>query len=52
MLTKSLCLSFLALAMPRPAASQNPPDMQKIMERLDKLEGENQKLLDEIHELR
>jgi hypothetical protein len=52
MLTKSLCLSFLALAMPRPAAPQSPPDMQKIIERLDKLEDENQKLLDEIHELR
>jgi hypothetical protein len=52
MLTKSLCLSVLALAMPRPAAPQSPPDMQKIIERLDKLEDENQKLLDEIHELR
>jgi hypothetical protein len=52
MLTKSLCLSFLALAMPRAAAPQSPPDMQKIIERLDRLEDENQKLLDEIHELR
>jgi uncharacterized protein (UPF0335 family) len=29
-------------------APQSSPDMQKIIERLDKLEDENQKLLDEI----
>jgi hypothetical protein len=54
MLTKSLCLCLclLAVAMPRPAASQTNPDMQKIIQRLDQLEGENHKLLDEIHELR
>ena len=52
MLTKSLCLCLLALAMPRLAAPQTSPDMQKIIERLDKLEDENHKLLDEIHKLR
>ena len=52
MLTKSLGLCLLAIAMPRPAAPQTSPDMQKIIERLDKLEDENHKLLDEIHELR
>lgn len=52
MLTKSLCLCLLTLAMPHPAAPQTGPDMQKLIDRLDKLEIENQKLLDEIHELR
>jgi len=52
MLTKSLGLCLLALAMPRPAAPQTSPDMQKIIERLDKLEQENHQLLDEIRELR
>ena len=52
MLTKSPVLYLLALLMPFPAAPQSSPDMQKILERLDKLEGENQKLLDEIRELR
>ena len=52
MLKKSQYLCLLALAIPHPAASQTSPDMQKIIERLDKLEDENHKLLDEIHELR
>ncbi len=52
MLTKSLGLCLLAIAMPRAAAPQTSPDMQKIIDRLDQLEDENQKLLDEIHELR
>jgi hypothetical protein len=52
MLTKTLGLCLLALAMPRPAAPQTSPDLQKIFDRLDKLEDENQKLLDEIHALR
>ena len=52
MLTKSLCLCLLAVAMPHPAAPQTNPDMQKIIDRLDKLEDENQKLLNEIQELR
>ncbi len=57
MLTKSLCVCVLAIAMPRPAAAQTNPDAQKldtqkILERLDKLEDENQKLLDEIRDLR
>jgi hypothetical protein len=52
MLTKSLGLSLLVLAMPRLAAPQTNPDVQRIIERLDKLEDENQKLLDEIRQLR
>ncbi|MGA2711735.1 MAG: hypothetical protein ABSG41_01410 [Bryobacteraceae bacterium] len=52
MLTKSLGLCLLALAMPRPAAPQASPDMQKIIDRLDKLEDQNRQLLDEIHQLR
>jgi hypothetical protein len=52
MLTKTLGLCLLALAMPRPAAPQTTPDLQKIFDRLDKLEDENHKLLDEIHALR
>lgn len=52
MLTKSLGLCLLVIAIPRPAAPQTGPDMQKIIERLDKLEDENQKLPDEIHQLR
>ena len=51
-LTKSLGLCLLPLLMPRPAAPQTSPDMQKILERLDKLEDENQKLLNEIRDLR
>ena len=35
MLTKSLGLCLLAIAMPHPAAPQTGPDMQKIIERLD-----------------
>jgi len=52
MLTKTLGLCLLALAVPRPAAPQTSPDLQKIFDRLDKLEDENRKLLDEIHALR
>ena len=52
MLTKFLCLCLLALTMPHAAAPQSSPDMQKIIERLDKLEEENHQLLDEIHQLR
>jgi hypothetical protein len=52
MLTKTLGLCLLALAVPRPAAPQTSPDLQKIFDRLDKLEDENHQLLDEIHALR
>ena len=52
MLTKSLGLCLLAMAMPYPAAPQTASDMQKIIDRLDKLEDENHKLLEEIHDLR
>ena len=49
---KSICLCVLAIAVTRVATPQTSPDMQKIVERLDKLEDENQKLLDEIRQLR
>jgi hypothetical protein len=52
MLTKTIGLCLLTFAMPRPAAPQTSPDVQKIFDRLDKLEDENHKLLDEIHALR
>ena len=52
MLTKSLCLCLLALAVPHPAAPQTSPDMQRILERLDKLEEENHQLIVELHALR
>ena len=52
MLTKSLGICLLALALPRLAAPQTAPDLQKIMDRLDQLENQNRQLLDEIHQLR
>ena len=52
MLMKSLGVCWLAMAMPRAAAPQTASDMQKILDRLDKLEDENHKLLEEIHDLR
>ena len=52
MLTRlpGLCLCALAFALP--ASPQSSPDVQKILDRLDKLESENRQLLDEIHQLR
>ncbi len=56
MLTKSPAACLIMLALSGQALPQNNPlppiDMQKIMERLDKLETENQVLLDEVRELR
>jgi hypothetical protein len=52
MLTKTLGLCLLGLAMPHRAAPQTSPDLQKIFDRLDRLEDDNHKLLDEIHALR
>ena len=52
MLTKTIGLCLLTFAMSRSATPQTSPDVQKIFDRLDKLEDENQKLLDEIHALR
>ena len=43
---------LLALAVTRPAAPQTSPDIQKVLDRLDRLENENRALLDEIHALR
>lgn len=53
-----MCLPMLAasliatLTVARPAMAQNTPDIQMVLERLDKLEAENSKLLNEIRELR
>lgn len=52
MLTKITPAFLLALALARPALCQTSPDIQKVLDRLDTLEEENRKLLDEIHELR
>lgn len=52
MLKKSPVLCLLLFATAGLAFSQTSPDIQKILERLDQLEDENHKLLDEIRELR
>ncbi len=52
MLKKSPVLCLLLLWTAVQAFPQTSPDMQKILERLDKLEEENQKMLDEIRQLR
>jgi hypothetical protein len=52
MLTKFLGVSLLAFTLARPAAPQTSPDIQKVLDRLDKLEDENRILLNEIHALR
>jgi len=52
MLTKWSGLCLLVLATPSHAVPQTGPDMQTIVERLNRLEAENQKLLSEIQELR
>lgn len=52
MMTRLSGVFLLALALARPAAPQTSPDIQKVLDRLDKLEDENRMLLDEIHALR
>ena len=52
MLTRFFGVSLLAVALARPAAPQTSPDIQRVLDRLDKLENENRMLLDEIHALR
>jgi hypothetical protein len=56
MLKHSLAICSVALAIigmfARPAIAQSPPDIQAVLERLDKLEAENSRLQDEIQELR
>jgi len=52
MLKKSLVLFLLVFVIRGKALPQTAPDMQKILERLDRLEDENQKLLDELRQLR
>ncbi|HWF09342.1 MAG TPA: hypothetical protein VG297_12825 [Bryobacteraceae bacterium] len=42
------CLMFLAASV----HAQTSPDIQKVLDRLDRLEAENRQLIDEIHELR
>jgi hypothetical protein len=43
---------LLVVAGATPARPQTSPDIQRVLDRLDKLEEENRKLIDEIHELR
>lgn len=43
---------LLALVTARSARPQTSADMQKVLDRLDRLEDENRQLIDEIHELR
>ena len=52
MLTKVTAVCLLALGLSPPVFSQTTPDIQKILDRLDTLEAENHKLLDEIQQLR
>lgn len=52
MLMKKTTVLLLALGISRPVFCQTNSDIQKILDRLDTLEAENRKLLDEIHELR
>lgn len=51
-MTKVTLALVAALAISHPVLCQTSPDMQKILDRLDTLEAENQKLLDEIRALR
>jgi hypothetical protein len=54
MLTKwpMLPICLLVLAAPRPALPQTSPDIQRVLDRLGRLEEENQKLVEEIRALR
>jgi hypothetical protein len=52
MLTKSLRFWLIPILLPYPATPQTSPEMEKIIQRLDKLEDENRNLLDEIRQLR
>jgi hypothetical protein len=51
-LTRWIAAFLLAFAVVRPALPQSSPDIQKVLDRLEKLEDENRKLVEEIHELR
>ena len=57
MLTRIAALSLLVLASARPGLSQNAlpqsvPDIQKVLDRLQKLEEQNRQIVEEIHALR
>jgi hypothetical protein len=52
MFTRLTVIVLIALAIPSRILSQTTPDLQKVMERLDKLEKQNQELLTEIQQLR
>jgi hypothetical protein len=52
MLLKAFWTCAFALAMVRGASAQTAPDMQAVLDRLDKLEDENRQLMDEIRALR
>lgn len=52
MLMRIVAGCLLALVAARPALPQSSADIQKVLDRLEKLEEENRKLVEEIHELR
>jgi hypothetical protein len=52
MLTRLTAGCLLAFVFSRPASPQSSADMQKVLDRLERLEEENRKLVEEIHELR
>jgi hypothetical protein len=52
MLTRCLLIPVLAFAFSLVANAQTAPNVDKLLERLEKLENDNRKLLDEIHQLR
>jgi hypothetical protein len=52
MLMRCMAACLLIAVFARNALPQNSADIQKVLDRLDKLEEENRKLVDEIHELR
>jgi hypothetical protein len=48
----SLAAGFLAAALSSAAPAQTPPDLRQVLERLDRLEAQNQALMTEIRALR
>jgi hypothetical protein len=49
---KIAAASMLAFLAARPALPQSGPDIQKVLDRLEKLEEQNRQIVDEIHALR
>jgi len=52
MLTRVMAVSVLAIGIAAPAFSQNSPDLQKVLDRLQQLEEQNRQIVAEIHALR